>query len=279
MSKLQQGVNSCLKIMYAIPSRIILHHDLIWQLTKREVIGRYRGSMVGIFWSFFTPLIMLSIYTFVFSVIFEARWQIGTGNKVDFALILFAGLIPYQLFADCINKAPSLILNNVNYVKKIVFPLEILAFVQLGSAIFHMLISVSVLIIAWSLIHQELHWTLIFFPLVNLPLLFFTLGLMWFFISLGVFFRDLQHTVGLISMVFLFLSPVFYAASIIPEPYQRLINLNPLTFILEQNREILLWGHCPDWGQLLINLFIAILFAGLGFYWFLKTSKGFADVL
>lgn len=263
----------------AIPNSALQHRALIWQLSKREIVGRYKGSVGGILWSFINPLIMLTIYTFIFSVVFQARWGIESSNKIDFALILFAGLIPYQLFAECITKAPSIILNNVNYVKKIVFPLEILPWVQLIAGLFHMLISLVVLILFWGFFHHQFHWTVVLVPLVNLPLICFVLGLMWFLASIAVFFRDIIQTLSMITLAFLFLSPVFYPIAIIPEPYQSLIQLNPLSLILEQNRQVILWGILPNWSALLNNLGIALLFATGGFYWFQKTSSTFADVL
>ena len=164
--------------------------DLIWQMTKREVIGRYRGSVLGLFWSFFNPVLMLIIYTFVFSVVFKARWGTGGESRFEFALILFAGLIVYNLFAECLTRAPALIVGNVNYVKKVVFPLEILPLVVMVAALFHSIVSLSVLLIFFVLASASLHWTIVFAPLVILPLLLTTIGLSWILASLGVFLRD-----------------------------------------------------------------------------------------
>jgi lipopolysaccharide transport system permease protein len=157
------------------------NRDLITALTKREVIGRYRGSVMGIAWSFFNPLLMLVIYTFVFSVVFKARWGVGgEESKTDFAIILFVGMIVHGLFAECVNRAPALILSNVNYVKKVIFPLEILPWVAFGSALFHTVISIGVLLLAQLLISHQLPWTVILFPLVLLPLIFISMGFAWF---------------------------------------------------------------------------------------------------
>ena len=151
--------------------------DLVWQMTKREVIGRYRGSVLGLLWSFFNPILMLTIYTFVFSVVFKARWGSGGESRFEFALILFAGLIVFNLFAECVNRAPSLIVGNVNYVKKVVFPLEILPLVTMGAALFHCAISLGVLIVFYGLLSGSLPWTIVFAPVVVTPLLLVTLGL------------------------------------------------------------------------------------------------------
>lgn len=253
--------------------------DLIWQMTKREVVGRYRGSVMGLFWSFFNPVLMLTIYTFVFSVIFRARWGTGGESRFEFALILFSGLIVFNLFAECITRAPSLIVGNVNYVKKVVFPLETLPLVAMGAALFHGVVSLGVLLVVYVLISASLHWTIIFVPLVILPLLLMTLGLSWFLASFGVFVRDVAQTIGLLVTVLMFLSPIFYPLSAIPLKYQVFIYLNPLTFIIEQMRDVLIWGRLPSWSGLCLFMVIGMSVAWLGLVWFQKTRKGFADVL
>jgi len=248
-------------------------------MIKREVVGRYRGSMLGIVWSFFNPLFMLTVYTFVFSVVFQARWGAGTGDKTEFALILFAGLLVHTLFAECINRAPGLILANVNYVKKVVFPLEILPVVALGAALFHAAISIVVLLLFFMLTQLHLNWTALFIPLVLLPLLIFALGILWFLAATGVFLRDVGQTTGLIATSMMFLSPVFYPATALPEAYRIFLYLNPLTFIIEQSRDVLIWSKPPDWTGLGIYLAASLIVAWMGYFWFQKTRKGFADVL
>ena len=253
--------------------------DLIWQMTKREVVGRYRGSILGLFWSFFSPVLMLTIYTFVFSVVFKARWGTGGESRFEFALILFAGLIVFNLFAECITRAPSLIVGNVSYVKKVVFPLEILPLVSMGAALFHGFVSLGVLLIAYVLASASLHWTIIFVPLVILPLLLITIGLSWFLASFGVFVRDVAQTIGLLVTVLMFLSPIFYPLSSLPTKYHTFIYMNPLTFIIEQMRDVLIWGKLPSWSGLCLVILVGMLIAWLGLVWFQKTRKGFADVL
>lgn len=255
------------------------NQDLIKTLVKREVIGRYRGSVLGILWSFFNPVFMLTVYTFVFSVVFKARWVGGGDSKTEFALILFAGLMVFNLFAECVNRAPSLVLSNVNYVKKVVFPLEILPVVSFGAAFFHAAISFGVWLLFFLLFFGLPPVTALLLPIVILPLAALTLGLSWFLASLGVYLRDVGQFIGIATTALLFLSPIFYPISVLPEKYQTLLLLNPLTPVIEQVRDILLWGKMPDWvffgGYFAISTFIA----WLGFAWFQKTRKGFADVL
>jgi lipopolysaccharide transport system permease protein len=249
-------------------------------MTKREVVGRYRGSVLGIAWSFFHPLLMLTIYTFVFSVVFKSRWGVSTDEtRTQFAIVLFVGMIVHSVFADVINRAPGLIISNVNFVKKVVFPLDILPSVAIGAALFHSIVSLGVLLIAFVLFNGYLNWTAIFIPLVLLPLIILTLGFAWMLASLGVFLRDLGQTTGIITMVMFFLSPIFYPVTALPVALRPWIMANPLTFIIEQAREVLIWGHLPNWMGLGIYTLAATIIAWLGYVWFQKTRKGFADVL
>jgi lipopolysaccharide transport system permease protein len=262
-----------------IYASLVRHRHLIWQMTKREVIGRYRGSMLGLMWSCFHTLLMLAVYTFVFYVVLKARWGIHGDSKAEFAMLLFTGLIVYYVFAECTNRAPNLIVGNVNYVKKVVFPLEILPLVSLGSALFHAAVSVMVLLLFYGLVHMSLHWTVILFPILLVPLVLFILGLSWFLASTGVYLRDAGQAIGILTTLVLFLAPVFYPISAIPEMYRPFVYMNPLTLIVEQARDVLIWGKQPQWSHLGIYLLCSILFAWLGFSWFQKTRKGFADVL
>ena len=255
------------------------NRGLIHASTKREVLGRYRGSVLGLLWSFFNPLFMLAVYTFVFSEIFKARWSGGSESKTEFALVLFAGLIVFNLFAECINRAPSLILSNPNYVKKVVFPLEILPFVGLLSAFYHALISLVVWLIAYAVLFGKPHVTGLLLPLVVLPYGLFIMGLSWALASLGVFLRDVSQFMGLLTTILMFLSPIFYPASSLPEDYRNLFYFNPLTPVVELTRDLLYWGKTPDFNLLSLYWLASGMIAWLGFAWFQKTRKGFADVL
>jgi len=256
------------------------NRQLIAQMTKREVVGRYRGSVLGLAWSFFNPILMLSVYTFVFSEVFKARWGTGGGeDKASFAVFLFVGMIVYGLFAECVNRAPGLIISNANYVKKVVFPLEILPSVAMGSALFHASISLVVLLSAQLLFNQRLPWTIVFLPVIMLPLLLATAGVAWVLSSLGVFVRDISQITGILTTVLMFLSPVFYPLSALPKKFQLWLNLNPLTFIIEAARNALIFGDAPDWTGLVFVLASSLAIATGGFWWFQKTRKGFADVL
>ena len=260
-------------------SSLIKNRQLIWQMTKRDVVGRYKGSVLGLTWSFFNPLIMLTVYTFVFSVAFKARWHTGSDSKTEFALALFVGMIAHGLVAECINRAPGLITSNANYVKKVIFPIDILPWMAMGTTIFHTLVSLSVWCLFYISVNLAFHWTAVFLPLIFLPLILFSVGLAWFLASLGVYLRDISQVTGAFTTVLMFLSPVFYPVSNLPEKYQVFLYANPLTFIIEQARDVLLWGKLPNWQGLGIAVSVSLLVAWLGFAWFQKTRRGFADVL
>lgn len=256
------------------------NRHLTFNLARREVVGRYRGSLMGLAWSFFNPILMLLVYTFFFTIAFNVRW--GTtpeASYADFAIILFVGLIVHGLLAECLNRAPTLIINNSNYVKRIVFPLEVLPVVALLSALFHAGISTLVLLAAQLITSGTLTWTAIFFPVVLAPFLLLVLGLAWFLTALGVYVRDVGHVIGVITSILLFMSPVFYPVANLPAKIQPFIMLNPLTFIIEQSREVLLHGQLPDWHGLAVYTLISLGVAWLGLWWFQKLRKGFADVL
>ena len=264
----------------ALVASLVKNRQLVYQMTKREVIGRYKGSVFGLAWSFFNPIVMLIIYTFVFSVVFKARWGANSSDsKTEFGLILFVGLIIFNLFAEVINRAPGLILNNVNYVKKVVFPLEILPVISFGVALFHACISVAVMLFAFLLLNGFINWTAIFLPMVLLPFAFLILGISLFIASLGVFARDIGQAIGIVTSLLMFLSPVFYPITAVPREFQDLILLNPISFIVDQARSVLVFGELPDCLGLFLYFVIASIVMILGFSWFQKTRKGFADVL
>lgn len=267
--------------LVALAKSLWRNRQLIVQMTTREVVGRYRGSAFGLAWSFFNPVFMLVVYTFVFSEIFKSRWG-GVGandSKTQFAVLLFVGIIVLNLFSEVINRAPGLILSNVNYVKKVVFPLEILPVISMCAALFHSLISLGVLLVAFGIFNGYLHWTAVFTPLVLLPLVILATGLSWMLASLGVFLRDVGQTIAIITTVLMFLSPVFYPVTAVPERFRPFIMANPLTFIIEQARDVLIWGHMPNWLGLGVYTLAAVVIAWAGYAWFQKTRKGFADVL
>jgi len=254
------------------------YSNLLFQMIWREVVGRYRDSIIGLMWSFLHPLLMLAVYAFVFGVVLPARWP-SADTPGDFALNLFAGLVVYGLFSECVNRAPSLVLNNVNYVKKVVFPLYLLPISVLVSALFHALVSLFILLLFFIFLHGMPYLTVLWVPLIWLPFILFTIGLSWVLASLGVYLRDIGQVVGVTTTALLFLSPVFYPASALPEALQAWIYLNPLALVIEQTRAAILLGISPDLLAWAIYMGGGITTAWLGYMWFIKTCKGFSDVL
>jgi lipopolysaccharide transport system permease protein len=222
---------------------------------------------------------MLTIYTFVFSVIFKARWSVQSDSKTEFALILFAGLIVFNLFSECITKAPALILSNVNYVKKVLFPLEILPWVTLYSALFHGIISLLVWLMAYSIFFGMPRATIIYLPLVIAPLLLMIMGVSWMLVGLSVYLRDIGQLIGIFVMALMFLSPIFYPIASLPEEFQMLMLLNPLTIPVEEIRSCLFWGAELNYNYLSIYWVVSLLICCMGFTCFQKMRKGFADVI
>ncbi len=262
-------------------SSLWAQRSLAWQLIRRDIAERYRGSLFGIVWAFIVPLLMLGIYTFVFTVVFKARWGMETSDAglQSFAVILFAGLIVHAFFAEVLTRSPALILSNTNYAKKVIFPLGLLPVVCVASALFHTLISYVILFGAYLYVYETLPIGALWLPIIWVPFILFSLGISWFLASLGVFLRDIAHIMGLFSMALLFLSPIFYPAEALPEAYRSFLALNPLTPIIEQSRAVLFEHKAPNW--LIIGAYSAggAVVAALGWAWFARTRKAFADLL
>ena len=253
--------------------------QLIKSLTKREVYGRYRGSLFGVLWSLINPLFTLLIYTFVFGVVFKSRWAGGVESKSEFALVLFSGLMVFNLFSECIVRSPRLIIDNANFVKKVIFPLEVLSIVSLLTSVFHFLVSLFVWLLAYTFVFGKPSITVLAVPLILIPLFLMTLGMSWILNSLGTYFRDLLQIIGPFVMSLMFLSPIFYSISSIPKGYQSLVYINPLAQIIESFRGALYFEIMPDLTFIFFYYLGSLLILFLGFWFFQRTRKGFADVL
>jgi lipopolysaccharide transport system permease protein len=262
-----------------ILTSLIDNTSLVGQLTRREIGARYRGSVLGFAWSFVTPMLMLAIYTFVFSVVFQTRWHTSLDSRFDFALILFAGLIVFSLFSECFGRAPSLLLENPSYIKRIVFPLEALAWVVVLNALFNALVSFGILLAAYVALVGLPPLTVLWLPLVLAPLLLLNLGLVWFLASTGIYIRDVRQFVAVILPVLMFASPLFYPVSALPATFRGYVRFNPLAVAMEQVRDITLFGTHPDLLWLAVAFVLSLALAWGGLAWFLVTKRGFADVI
>ena len=255
------------------------HRFIIGQLSKRAVRSRYRGTLLGVLWSLITPMVMLTIYTFVFGMVFNVRWVSEGSNNLDFAAILFSGMIVHSIFAECLTRAPTLITSNPQYVKKVVFPLETLPWVTLSTAFFQGMVSIAILMGYLIFFAGGLSWAVLLLPIPLAALVPFCLGAGWLISSAAVYVKDIGQLMGLVSTVLFFLAPILYPKTALPEYLQGFLYLNPITVVIEESRKVLLWNEPLNWGVLAIYFACGLLFAWLSLVWFQKTRKGFADVL
>lgn len=256
------------------------HRELAWQLIRRDVEQRYRTSHLGLLWSVLTPLSTLVVYTFVFSTVMKARWRPEGGSTIEFAMALFAGLIPFNVFAEVANRAPGLVPGAPNYVKKVIFPLDLLPIVSLGSAVVHSLISAAILTVLVTGVTGDVAPRLMaVLPLAYLPLVFLALGVGWLLAALGAYVRDIGHGVGIAVQFLMFLSPIVYPLQAVPEAFRPIFGYNPMTTIVEVFRALLLWHSWPDWRPWLLCTVGAGLFAWFGHVCFSHLRRGFADVI
>lgn len=255
------------------------HRKLIERLVKREVMAKYRGSLLGPIWALLTPLMMLGVYTFLFSVVFQSRWADSESGRGHFAILFFSGMIIFTILSEPVLRAPSLMMENISYIKKVVFPIEIMPWICLSVSLFNALLSFVVLFIFYFFLLGIPPLTVVLLPLVVLPLCLTSLGLTWFLASVGVFLRDIQQMIGALITALMFLSPVFYPVSAVPEHYRWLIYLNPLTITLESSKDVLFWGRLPDPVLWTADLAFGWLVAWIGYVWFMRTRKAFADVV
>jgi lipopolysaccharide transport system permease protein len=260
------------------------HRRLLLRFTLNDALGRYKGSLLGIAWSFLNPLLMLGVFTIAFGTIFSgANFAMRAGLPPrPPVLSIFCGMIVFAIFGEVLGRAPGCVLSNPNYVKKVVFPLEILPVALLGSSLLHALIGLCILAIGALALGSSLYWTIVLLPLVLLPLVLFGLGFGWFLGSLGVYVRDVGHTMTVVSQALFFLTPVVYPFSVFTDAAPRIAAVlawNPLKVAVDDARLVVLWGELPDFTALTAVTAVSLLIAWLGFVWFQKTRRGFADVL
>jgi homopolymeric O-antigen transport system permease protein len=269
---------------YANPLHSIItllrHRSLIRQFTIREIRGRYQGSFLGMLWSFLTPVGMLLAYTFVFRYVLHAKWGVSPDESgLEFSLTLFTGLLIFNLCAESMTRAPALILSHPNFVKKVVFPLEILPVTAVLSSLVHILASLLIVVIVSASVTGRLGWQALWFPAIVLPYLCFVIGVGWFLASLGVFLRDLGPTVAVGMQLLVFLTPVFYPLEKVPEWLRMVMQLNPLAVVVENGRRVLLWDTPPSLLALMAMTVLSLLVFQAGYVWFMKSKRAFADVV
>ena len=252
--------------------------ELIISFARRELLGRYKGSFLGIAWAVLTPVVMIAIFTFIFAGIFGARFG-ATHSHWDYALYLFCGLLPWSMFQESVQQSSNTIVVHSNLVKRVVFPLEALPAAQVFAALGNQLFATVALLIATIIVRQHLPVTSLWLPVLLIPQLLFALGAAWLIASLGVFLRDIAQGVTLLLMAWMYLTPIIYPESIVPERFRPFINLNPFTSLVRSYRRIFLDGIAPDWSGLAYFAAVSIVVFIFGYWWFARTRKGFADVV
>lgn len=252
--------------------------DLILSLTKRELAARYKGSVLGIIWAILTPLVMIAIFTVIFAGIFKAKFN-ASDSPWDYALYLFCGLLPWNAFQESLNLSANSVVNRANLVKRVVFPLETLPVAQTLAAIASQMFGTVALLLGIILIRRDLHLTTLYLPLLLIPQLVLTLGGAWLLASLGVFIRDIVQGIGLVLMAWMYLTPIIYPETIVPDAYRPFINFNPFTPLVRSYRRIMLDGAAPDWTGLAYFAAFAVIVFVIGYWWFARTRKNFADVV
>lgn len=260
--------------LWELPARA----GLIFSFAKRDLLGRYKGSALGIAWAVLTPVVMIAIFTFIFAGIFGARFGINDSHW-DYALYLFCGLLPWSMFQETVQQSSSTIVANANLVKRVVFPLETLPAAQAFAAVGNQLFATIALLIATIAIRQNLHLTALWLPVLLIPQLLFALGAAWLIASLGVFLRDIAQGITLLLMAWMYLTPIIYPESIVPDRFRWFIGINPFTALIRSYRRIFLDGLPPDWRGLLYFTLVALVVFIFGYWWFARTRKNFADVI
>lgn len=255
------------------------YRSLTFELTKRDILGRYRGASFGLLWSLISPFLMLMVYSFAFGFVMKSRWPQAAQGHAHYSIILFVGLIVHGFFAECLNRSPHLITGNANFVKRVIFPLEILPWPMAASALFHTFMNFLVFLVLHIALDHTVTWTIVLLPIVLLPLVIFTLGVSWLLASLGVYLRDIGQITGVLATAMLFLSTAMFPIDALPERYRWLLMVNPLSFIIDQARDVALWGRLPNWIGLGIYALCALLVFYVGYTAFRLTRRGFADVI
>ncbi len=280
MTSVRSGSDRSIRLSVMAPvAQLIDKRGLIYSLSRQKIVSRYRGSIIGPAWALLAPAMHLAIYTLVFGVIFKPRWATESTETTEYALLLYLGLCVFWFLSECISEAPGLIREHSNFVKKVVFPLEVLVWESVARAVFHLCLRLVVYLVAYCVIEGWPPVTACLLPIVLVPLVFFTAGLSWLLSAIGVFARDVGEFVSLALTALLFLSPVFYALESVPEAFRFLMQLNPLTEPVGELRDIAYFGRWLDPRSWLVSLGASYAVAWVGYAFFRRIRGGFADVL
>jgi len=257
---------------------IIFHRRLLLALTRREILGQVKGSILGIYWSLLEPLMLLAIYTVVFHFVLKIRMG-AEGGPYSFSLYLFCGLLPFLAISRALNRSSTVIMENRNLIKKLIFPSEILPLNMVLSALVSQFFGFVILILGVVILNGRIGWTVLLLPLLLLPQILLTAGLAWLVASLGVFIRDTRQAVSLLMVAWMFLTPIFYDESYVARIFPAGLYLNPLADLLAGYRAILIRGQLPDWTRVGIVYLIGGVLCLFGLWWFSRSKKAFIDVI
>lgn len=255
------------------------HRNLTRELVRNEILGRYRGATFGMLWSLLSPFMMLVVYTIAFGSILKGRWPQVGDTHAEFGLVIFVGIFVHGFFGECFTRAPRLMLENSNYVKRVVFPLDILPWTMVLAGLFHLAMNVVVFCLLSFFVYQQLSPLVLLLPLVLAPLVLLNVAVSWVMSSLGVYLRDIAQVAPVVATAMFFLSSAIIPVDAVPEKYQLVFKLNPLTFFIDQARAVALWGQQPDWSGLAWYAVGSLVAVFAAHAWFRSTSRGFADVL
>jgi lipopolysaccharide transport system permease protein len=262
-----------------IPEALRAHGDLVWALSKRDVLLKYRGSLLGTLWPFITPLVLLAIYTVVFGMIMNLSWGTYDMGLGGFAVMLFCGLIPFNFFNEALSRSSQIIVSSPNYVKRVAFPTDALPVVVNISALIHAAISLLILVVVQFLFIGHVAWTAIYLPIVWIPLILSAMACSLLVAAIGVFIRDLPHMLGLIFSALFFLTPIIYPADMVPQVMRFMLYINPIAYAASNTRYCMVLGITPNWTSW--GLFTLCSTGGLmlATMYFSYVRKRFADVL
>jgi len=256
------------------------HRDLLWQFTMRSIEVRHKGSYLGLIWSVLNPLLMLGLYVLMFGYVLGGNFGVlPNETRGDFALGTFIGLAIFQLLAEVIGISPTTIVMQPNFVKKVVFPLEVLPVANVGASVFHFLISLALVVFGVALLGPGLTWSALWLPVIVLPLVLLSMGLAWLISSLGVFFRDIGQATQFLTQLLMFLSAVFYPPSKLPPAAWKYLRFNPVLLGVEQARSTLLWHQPLNQNHLAFLYLSGVAVFALGHAVFVRLKPAFADVL
>ena len=265
--------------MFADLVEVFRHRALAWSLSKQQVRKRHLGSVFGALWLVLNPLIMLAMYSVVFGVIFQPRWAALSESGISYPIFLFTGLVVFWVFGESVSRAPGVIVEHRNLVKRVRFPVQILPLTVATSAL--LLFSVNLLLVCMLLpfFGQSFSLLMLLAPAAIVPAWLFSTGLAWLLSALGAYFKDVSQASNILTLAGLFLSGVFYPLEAVPVEFRAFWQLNPIAVSIECLRDVLLYGHPPDWEFYALGAVVGMAVCVLGGFIFSKVRAGFADVI